>query len=92
VIVLGIPKRKIQVKVKAFAHAFADVSERGMASIHLDVQNGKNIIKIITVLQWAHQINMQVRKTLLGDGDGDQTCVAVDLAPAGRPGTRGPRR
>jgi hypothetical protein len=42
----------------------------------------KNIIKIITVLQWAHQINMEVRKTQLGDGDGlgDQACVAVDLA------------
>ncbi len=37
------------------------------------------MIKIITVLQWAHQINMQVRKTPLGDGD--QACVAVDLAP-----------
>jgi hypothetical protein len=37
VIVLGTPKREIQVKVKAFAHAAADVSERGMASVHLDV-------------------------------------------------------
>ncbi len=33
------PKREIQVKVKAFAHAAADVSERGIASIHLDVRS-----------------------------------------------------
>jgi hypothetical protein len=26
-------------------------------------------------------INMQVRKMLLRDGDGDQACVAGDLAP-----------
>jgi hypothetical protein len=38
VIVLGTPKQEIQVKVKAFAHAAADVSGRGMASIHLDIQ------------------------------------------------------
>jgi hypothetical protein len=31
VIVPGTPKREIQVKVKAFAYAAADVSERGMA-------------------------------------------------------------
>ncbi len=43
------PKRKIHVKVKAFAHAAAEVSERGIASIHLDVY-GKNVIEIITVL------------------------------------------
>jgi hypothetical protein len=39
VIVSGTPKREIQVKVKTFAHAAADVSERGMASIHLDEQS-----------------------------------------------------
>jgi hypothetical protein len=39
VIVLGTPRREIQVKVKAFVHASVDVSERGMASIHLDVQS-----------------------------------------------------
>jgi hypothetical protein len=37
VIVLGTPKRDIQIKVKALAHAAADVSDRGIASIHLDV-------------------------------------------------------
>jgi hypothetical protein len=46
------------------------------------INNSKNVIKIITVLQRAHQINMEVRKMPLGDGDelGDQGCVAVDLA------------
>jgi hypothetical protein len=39
VIVSGTPKQEIQVKVKAFAHAAADISERGIASIHLDVQS-----------------------------------------------------
>ncbi len=36
VIVLGTPKHEIQLNVKAFAHAAVDVSERGIASIHLD--------------------------------------------------------
>jgi hypothetical protein len=48
---------------------------------------------MITVLQRAYQINMEVRKTPLEYGDrlGDQVCVAVDLAPlAGQ--TCGPRR
>ncbi len=49
--------------------------------------NGKNIIKIVTILKWAHQIHMKVRKTSLRDGDGlgGQACEAVDLAqtPAG---------
>jgi hypothetical protein len=39
VIVSGTPKHEIQVKVKAFAHAAADVSERGIAYIHSDVQS-----------------------------------------------------
>jgi hypothetical protein len=39
VIISGTPKREIQVNVKAFAHAAADVSESGTASIHLDVQS-----------------------------------------------------
>jgi hypothetical protein len=39
VIISGTPKREIQVKVKAFAHAAMDISERGMASIHLKVQS-----------------------------------------------------
>jgi hypothetical protein len=38
VVVSGTPKWEIQVKVKAFANAAADVSERGIASIHLDVR------------------------------------------------------
>ncbi len=59
------PKPKIQVKVKAFAHAAVDISERGIASIHCAINDGENIIKIITVLQRAHQIKMKVRKTLL---------------------------
>jgi hypothetical protein len=37
VIILGILKGEIQVKVKAFANATVSVSERGMASIHLDI-------------------------------------------------------
>jgi hypothetical protein len=47
------------------------------------INNGKNVIKIITVLQRAHQIYMEVRKTPLWDGDGlgNQACVAVNLAP-----------
>jgi hypothetical protein len=39
VIVSGTPKREIQEKVKVFAHAAADVSESGIASIHLDVRS-----------------------------------------------------
>jgi hypothetical protein len=31
------PKREIQEKVKAFAHAAADVSKTGIASTHLNV-------------------------------------------------------
>ncbi len=37
-IVLGTPKREIQEEIQALAHADADVSDKGMASIHLDVQ------------------------------------------------------
>jgi hypothetical protein len=73
VIVSGTQKLEIQVKVKAFAHAAVDVSERGIASIHSDVRSIMvkfNVMKIITVLQRAHQIYMEVRKTLLWDGDG----------------------
>jgi hypothetical protein len=39
VIVSGTRKCEFQLKVEAFAHAAADVSERGIASIHLDVQS-----------------------------------------------------
>jgi hypothetical protein len=35
----GTPKWDIQEKVNAFAHAAADVSTRGIASIHFDVQS-----------------------------------------------------
>jgi hypothetical protein len=38
-IVSGTPKHKIQEKVKALAHAAADVSEKGIASIHLDIRS-----------------------------------------------------
>ncbi len=46
------------------------------------INDGKNIIKTITVLQGSHQINMNVRKTSLWDGDGlgGQAGVAVDPA------------
>jgi hypothetical protein len=37
VIISGTPKWDIQEKVKAFAHAAADVSTRGIAFINLDV-------------------------------------------------------
>jgi hypothetical protein len=52
VIVSGTPKREIQEKVKAFAHASANILERETASIHLDVRSMmvKNIIKITTIL------------------------------------------
>jgi hypothetical protein len=39
VILSGTPKREIQEKVKALAHDVAGVSERGTASIHLDVRS-----------------------------------------------------
>ncbi len=43
------------------------------------INDGKNIIKTITVLQWAHQIYIKVIKTSLWDGDAlkGQACVAV---------------
>ncbi len=37
VIVSGTLKWEIQEKTKALAHAVADISKKGMASIHLDV-------------------------------------------------------
>jgi hypothetical protein len=41
------------------------------------------MIKIVTVLQRAHQTYMEVRKTPLrnGDGLGNQVCMIVNLAP-----------
>jgi hypothetical protein len=39
VILSETPKWEIQEKVKAFVHAAVDVSERGIASIHLDVRS-----------------------------------------------------
>jgi hypothetical protein len=39
VIISGTPKQVIQEKTKARAHATAEISESGMASIHLDVQS-----------------------------------------------------
>jgi hypothetical protein len=38
------------------------------------INNSENIIIIVTILEWAHQIHME-------DGLGGQVCVAVDLAP-----------
>jgi hypothetical protein len=35
----GHPKRDIQEKINAFGHAAADVSTRGIASIHFDVRS-----------------------------------------------------
>jgi hypothetical protein len=46
------PKWEIQEKFKAFVHAAADVSERGN-SFHpfgCAINDGENIIKIITIL------------------------------------------
>jgi hypothetical protein len=47
------------------------------------INNRKNVIKITTVLQSAHQIYMEVRKLPLWDGDGlwNQVCVVVNLTP-----------
>jgi hypothetical protein len=39
VIVSAISNLEIQEEIKALAHAAADVSDKGMASIHLDVQS-----------------------------------------------------
>jgi hypothetical protein len=39
VIISGTPKREIQEKTKALAHAAADVSDKGTHSIHLDVRS-----------------------------------------------------
>jgi hypothetical protein len=39
VIVLGTPKREIQEKINALALAAADVSDKGIASVHLDVRS-----------------------------------------------------
>jgi hypothetical protein len=39
VIVSGTPKREIQEKTKALAHTVADVADKEMASIHLDVRS-----------------------------------------------------
>jgi hypothetical protein len=35
----GTTKQEIQEKIKALAHAAADVSDKGIASIHLDVRS-----------------------------------------------------
>jgi hypothetical protein len=39
VIVLGTPKRDIQENINACAHAAAEISDKGTASIHLDVRS-----------------------------------------------------
>jgi hypothetical protein len=39
VIISGTAKREIQEKIKALAHAAAGVSDKGIASIHLDVRS-----------------------------------------------------
>jgi cytochrome c peroxidase len=46
------------------------------------VNNGKNVITIITKLKRAHKINMKVGKPLLGEGDVERPGldVAVSLA------------
>jgi hypothetical protein len=49
-IVSGTPKRVIQEKTKACVHATSEVSERGIASIHLDVRSvNENVVATITV-------------------------------------------
>jgi hypothetical protein len=39
VIISGTPKWEIQEEIKTLAHAAADVSDKEIASIHLDVQS-----------------------------------------------------
>ncbi len=58
------------------------------------INDSKTIIKTVTVLQRSHQINIEVRKTLVWDGDGlgGQAGVAGGSCPTGRPGTCGSRR
>ncbi len=73
-IILATLKREIQVKVKAFVHAAADVSEREIASIHLDV-----LYCIVTDPTNQHEGDKNIAA---GWGwAGGQAYVAVDLAP-----------
>ncbi len=84
-IVPGTPKRVIQEKTKARAHASADVSERGIASIHLDVRS--MIVKMwLQPLMYCKGPNRSLWKWAnppLMDGNGllQQAGVVVDLAP-----------
>ncbi len=85
-IVYGTPKWVIQEKTKACAHASADVSERGIAPIHLDVRSMIEKMWLQLLLyckKRAHQVNVEMSKAPLMDGDGlrQQAGVAVDLAP-----------
>jgi hypothetical protein len=64
-IVSGMPKRVIQEKTKACAHAATEISESGMASIHLDVLSMMEVSK------------PSLRD---GDGLRQEAGVVVDLA------------
>ncbi len=82
-IVSGTSKRKIQEKTKALAHAATDVSDKGMASIHLDVQSMTVKIKLKPPLTTTCNgpTNVVMRKTALRNGDclQQQEGVAVNL-------------
>jgi hypothetical protein len=79
------PKREIQVKIKAFAHAAADVSEREIASIHFDV-----LYCIVTDPPNQHEGEKNIAAGW-GWAGGPGVCGSGSC-PAGRPDTRGPRR
>jgi hypothetical protein len=94
VIVSGTPKREIQVNVKALCACRCGRLRKGNSFHPLGcaINNGENIIEIITILQWAQQIHMKVRKTPLWDGEGlgGQACMAVDLGPLAGQALTGP--
>jgi hypothetical protein len=72
-------KRVIQEKTKARAHAAVEISESGMASIHLDVQSMMVKMQLQLLLYCtvrAHQVDVKVSKPSLRDGDGLQQQAA----------------
>jgi hypothetical protein len=65
VIISGTLKREIQIKVKAFAPA-AEVFEKGMASIHLDIRSIIVSIELKLLLYCKGQINNAGEKNAFG--------------------------